>query len=122
MNSKTNRRRTRSATAILSRLTGPDPELRGVIETRKLETRIAEMILRAREREGLTQAQLAERVGTTQSVISRLEDADYDGHSLSMLRRVAAALHHRVELKLVRETTGPGGMRRGRASRQRARA
>jgi DNA-binding XRE family transcriptional regulator len=51
---------------------------------------------------GLTQKQLADRVGTTGSVISRLEDADYQGHSLAMLRRIAAALGKRVEIRFVR--------------------
>jgi transcriptional regulator with XRE-family HTH domain len=50
---------------------------------------------------GLTQQQLAERIGTTPSVISRLESADYRGHSLSMLRRIADALGKRVELRFV---------------------
>jgi transcriptional regulator with XRE-family HTH domain len=45
----------------------------------------------------MTQKELAARVGTTPSVISRLENDDYDGHSLAMLRRVAAALNRRVE-------------------------
>ncbi|NLX21224.1 MAG: transcriptional regulator, partial [Phycisphaerae bacterium] len=39
--------------------------------------------------------------GTTPSVISRLEDADYQGHSLSMLRRIAAALNQRVEIRFI---------------------
>jgi hypothetical protein len=38
-------------------------------------------------------------VGTTQSVISRLEDADYEGHSLPMLQRIAAALHKRLDVR-----------------------
>jgi ribosome-binding protein aMBF1 (putative translation factor) len=50
---------------------------------------------------GLSQKQLAELVGTTQSVISRLEDADYTGHSLDMLSRIAAALHFHLQVKLV---------------------
>ena len=50
---------------------------------------------------GLTQAELAKAVGTTQSVISQLEDAEYKGHSLTMLRRIAAALNTRVEIRLV---------------------
>jgi len=41
------------------------------------------------------------RVGTTPSVISRLDDDDYDGHSLAMLRRIAAALNKRVEIRFV---------------------
>ena len=45
--------------------------------------------------------QLAKLVGTTPSVICRLEDADYEGHSLAMLRRIAAALNKRVEIRFV---------------------
>ncbi|WP_165225447.1 helix-turn-helix transcriptional regulator [Aquisphaera insulae] len=54
-----------------------------------------------RTKAGLTQAGLAKLVGTTASVISRLEDADYDGHSLSMLRRIARALDRRVEVRFL---------------------
>jgi predicted transcriptional regulator len=50
---------------------------------------------------GMLQAELARRVGTTQSVISRLEDADYDGHSLAMLNRIAADLKQRVKIRFV---------------------
>jgi transcriptional regulator with XRE-family HTH domain len=55
----------------------------------------------------LIQQDLATRIGTTASVISRLEDADYSGHSLAMLRRIAAALGRRVEIQFptVREAT-----------------
>ena len=40
-------------------------------------------------------------IGTTASVICRLEDADYEGHSLAMLNRIAGALHRRVEIRFV---------------------
>ena len=46
----------------------------------------------------LTQKQLATLVGTTTSVICRLEDADYERRSPAMLRRIAGALNKRVEL------------------------
>ena len=45
----------------------------------------------------------AKLVGTTQSVISRLEDAGYSGHTLSMLDRIATVLHYRVVVRLVPE-------------------
>ncbi|HLY60702.1 MAG TPA: helix-turn-helix transcriptional regulator [Terriglobia bacterium] len=57
-----------------------------------------------REGSGLTQAELARIAGTTQSVIARLEDAEYAGRSLAMLERVAAACG--VTLKL-RAEKGP---------------
>lgn len=65
---------------------------------------IAEQIYILRMQAGLSQSQLAELVGTTQSVISRLEDADYTGHSLAMLRKIGLALHQRLEIQFVPET------------------
>jgi len=65
---------------------------------------IAEQIYILRTQAGLSQSQLAELVGTTQSVISRLEDADYTGHSLAMLRKIGVALHQRLGIQFVPET------------------
>jgi len=65
---------------------------------------VARKIYALRKRAGLTQQQLAKLVGTTTSVISRLEHADYEGHSLAMLRRIATALNKRVELRFVNAT------------------
>ena len=59
---------------------------------------LALLVREMREDAGLTQVELARMVGTTQSVIARLEDAEYMGHSLSMLERVAGACG--VNLKL----------------------
>ena len=101
------KRKTSDAGRILDRITGRDPKLRKAIEEQKLNVRVAEMILEAREAAGITQAELAKLVGTTQSVISRLEDADYEGRSLTMLQRIAEALHQRLEVRLVPEEAGP---------------
>lgn len=60
----------------------------------------ARMIYNARMEAGLSQKQMAEMVGTTQSVISRMEDADYGGHSLTMLSRIAKALNRRITVKM----------------------
>ena len=51
---------------------------------------------------GLSQKELAQRVGTTQQQISRLESPSYEGHSLSMLRRVAEVLGATVHIQLLR--------------------
>jgi ribosome-binding protein aMBF1 (putative translation factor) len=59
---------------------------------------LALLVREMREDAGLTQAQLARKAGTTQSVIARLEAAEYTGHSLSMLERIAGACG--VNLKL----------------------
>jgi ribosome-binding protein aMBF1 (putative translation factor) len=62
---------------------------------------IASRIYTLRTKAGLSQRQLAAKIGTSASVICRLEDADYTGHSLAMLRRIAAALNKRVEIRFV---------------------
>jgi ribosome-binding protein aMBF1 (putative translation factor) len=60
-----------------------------------------------RERAGLTQAELAKRTGTQPSQISRIEDADYNGHSMETLRRIATALHATLRIELVPEAGKP---------------
>ncbi len=59
---------------------------------------LALLVREMREDADLTQAELARKVGTKQSVIARLEDAEYTGHSLPMLERIAGACG--VNLKL----------------------
>jgi|SRR5215472_7569740 len=51
---------------------------------------LAVLVREMREDAGFTQGELARKMGTTQSVIARLEDAEYSGHSLSMLERIAS--------------------------------
>jgi ribosome-binding protein aMBF1 (putative translation factor) len=60
---------------------------------------LAVLVREMREDAGLTQAELAKKTGTTQSVIARLEDAEYTGHSLTMLERIAAACGIALKLR-----------------------
>jgi len=70
---------------------------------RATPSRASRLIRSLREEAGLTQQELAARVGTTQSVISRLESDEYEGHSLSMLVRIGAALDRRILVTAVGE-------------------
>jgi DNA-binding XRE family transcriptional regulator len=74
--------------------------LKGLEEARANEE-IARKILELRTAAGFTQSELARLIGTTTSVICRLEDADYEGHSLPVLRKIASALNQRVEIRFV---------------------
>ena len=71
------------------------------LEEERARDEVARKLFELRETAGLTQKELAKLVGTTPSVISRLEDSDYEGHSLSMLRRIGLALNKRVEIRFV---------------------
>lgn len=77
------------------------PGAEAALEQATLNALIAQAIYDLRLHAGLTQKQLAARVGTSHSVISRLEHSDYDGHSLRMLQRVCLAMDHRVQIRLV---------------------
>lgn len=94
-------KRTDDALKILENLTGSDSEMEGMVRESSLNATVAQLIYEARSKAGLTQQQLAVQVGTQQSVIARLEDADYEGHSLSMLQRIACALNQKVEINLL---------------------
>ena len=79
---------------------GKPSRLKNLEEARANEE-LARKIRELRTAAGLTQTQLAKLIGTTASVICRLEDADYEGHSLAMLRRIGAALNQRVQIRFV---------------------
>ena len=77
------------------------PESQELLREISLNARVAQLIYTMRKAKGLTQQQLADLIQTKQSVIARLEDADYEGHSLSMLHRISEALQQRVEISIV---------------------
>jgi DNA-binding XRE family transcriptional regulator len=71
------------------------------LEAARANEEVARKIHKLRTAASLTKTQLARLIGTTASVICRLEDADYEGHSLAMLRRIAGALNQRIEIRFV---------------------
>lgn len=77
------------------------PERLAELEEERANAQVARKVYELRKKAGLTQQELAKLAGTTASVICRLENADYQGHSLSMLRRIAAAVDKRVEIRFV---------------------
>ena len=86
---------TNDALKILQKMTADDRKIEEMVQESSLNAELAQLIYNARKQAGLTQQQLADRIGTKQSVIARLEDADYEGHSLSMLQKIAQALNQR---------------------------
>ncbi|NLX95360.1 MAG: helix-turn-helix transcriptional regulator [Rhodopirellula sp.] len=93
-------KRTSAVEVLRNRYVKNDPKRKASVAAERLNAEIARLLHDMRTEAGLTQGQLAELVGTTQSVISRLEDSDYDGHSLSMLSRIAEALHKKLSVSM----------------------
>ena len=93
-------KKTNDALKILENIHRNDSELQEMVITASINAEVAQLIYEARTQAGLTQKQLADLVGTKQPVIARLEDADYEGHSLSMLQKIASALNKQVKISL----------------------
>ena len=95
----TRKEKTSDAVQILrNRYVKDDCQRKASVEAERVNVQVARMIYDHRNDAGLTQKELAQLVGTTQSAISRLEDADYEGHSLSMLNRIAEALKQKLSV------------------------
>jgi DNA-binding XRE family transcriptional regulator len=78
-----------------------DEDMKKLVEEEFEKLKIGQQIYDLRKESNLTQDELADMVGTTGSVISRLESAEYDGHSLKMLERIAVALGKKVSISIV---------------------
>ncbi|TKB54043.1 MAG: helix-turn-helix transcriptional regulator [Nitrospira sp.] len=80
------------------------PDVRREYEGLKEEFEILDEILKARAEAGVTQAELAARIGTTQSAVARLETAmGKHSPSIGTLKRYASALGYRLQVRLVKE-------------------
>ena len=93
--------KTKDALKIIDRITGDDQDLKRLIAEETVNAQVAQMIYEARTKAGLTQGELAKLVGTRSSVIARLEEANYEGHPLTLLQRIAAALDKRLEIRFL---------------------
>ncbi len=83
-------RKRKSATRILfDRYYRGRPEKVAALKQTRQELALGRKIRALREERGMSQAQLAKALSTQAPAISRIEDADYDGHSLRILRKIA---------------------------------
>jgi len=81
-----------------------DPELATEFEIARDRAYLGLKIARLRAARGMSQAQLASRLNTSQSVISRYESADYTNYNLETLRRLADALGAELTVDLEERT------------------
>ena len=85
------------------------PDVRREYDRLSDEFAFLDEILKARAESGLSQAEVAARIGTTQSAVARLESAG-GGHSPSIttLQRYASALGYKVQVRLVKDSATAG--------------
>jgi len=96
------------------------PDVRHEYDALREEFELLDEILRARAEAGFTQAELAERIGTTQSAVARMESAiGKHSPSIATLKRYANALGYRLQVRLVKQrgVAGRSTRTRGKSSR-----
>ncbi|OGW55046.1 MAG: hypothetical protein A2Z46_05215 [Nitrospirae bacterium RBG_19FT_COMBO_55_12] len=77
-----------------------NPQFKKAWEDLDPEFQVLKAMIKAREKTGISQAELARRVGTKQSVISRLERGAFSKATLETIKKMADALDMRLEIKL----------------------
>jgi transcriptional regulator with XRE-family HTH domain len=93
--------KTKDFAKVIQRRLAGDSKLRAGVEQELLHFSMGALLYEHRTKAGLTQKELAKLTDTHQSVIARLEDADYSGHSLTMLARIATALGAELKIEFV---------------------
>jgi len=80
-----------------------DPKFRETFEEPDEDVFIetAYQLIQLRKKAGITQGQLAKKLGVSQQAVARLESLSYKGHSLSTLQKIADAFHKKLKLQFV---------------------
>jgi len=78
-----------------------DPEAREIYKEEAAKKELWLQLVEARQAAGLTQAELARRLGVSQAQVARIEKSGYDSYTLNTLRRYVQALGKRLEVAVV---------------------
>jgi HTH-type transcriptional regulator/antitoxin HipB len=77
-----------------------DPEFRAVYEEEAAKKELWLQLVEARQAAGLTQAEVAKRLGVSQAQVARIEKRGYDAYTLTTLRRYVRALGDEYSLEV----------------------
>jgi ribosome-binding protein aMBF1 (putative translation factor) len=100
------KRTTSASKVIFNRFYKNRPDRQASLEQTAADVALGDRIHELRTRAGLSQKELADLIGTQPSAICRIEDADYQGHSVETLRRIARALKVQLKIEFIPENRG----------------
>lgn len=86
------------AVELMDRWYGGDPEWDQMVIEEEIKARVGQIVYHLRTEAGLSQTRLAEMTGVTQAMISKLENADYEGDYFGLLLRVCFVLHKKLDV------------------------
>lgn len=100
------KRKISDAVELLDRWYGGDSEWDRLVAAEELNMQVGQAVHDLRTAAHLTQQQLADATGTTQSIISKVENADYEGSAIEILRRVCFALGRKMSVSCASGDSG----------------
>lgn len=81
-----------------------DPQRRAIYEEEAAKSELWLQLVEARREAGLTQKQMAQRLGVSQAQVARIEKEGYDAYTLNTLRRYVKALGEGFALEVAIRT------------------
>jgi DNA-binding XRE family transcriptional regulator len=91
-------KKTTDAVDLMDRWYGGDPEWDQMVIEEEIKARVGQIVYHLRTEAGLSQTRLAEMTGVTQAMISKLENADYEGDYFGLLLRACFVLHKKLDV------------------------
>lgn len=92
-------KKTTDAIELMNKWYGGDEEWDQMLIDERLRVQVGQIVYDLRTESGLSQETLAKMAGTSQSIISRVENADYEGSALEMLYRICSVLHKQLKVE-----------------------
>lgn len=92
------RKKVTDAVELMDRWYGSIPGWDDMVAEEELNMQIGQAVYDLRHKVGLSQTDLAKLTGTTQAIISKVENADYDGNPMEILKRVCFAVHVTIRI------------------------
>ena len=99
-------KKTSDAIELMNKWYGGDEEWDQMLVEERLKAQVGQVVCDLRTEAGLSQEALAKLAGTSQSIVSRVENADYEGSALEMLYRICLALHRQVKVERLDKQIG----------------
>jgi ribosome-binding protein aMBF1 (putative translation factor) len=99
-------KKTSDAVKLMNKWYGGDADWDQMLVEERLKVQVGQTVYDLRTEAGLSQEALAKLAGTSQSIVSRVENADYAGSALEMLYRICLALHRQVKVERLGQHVG----------------
>ena len=99
--------RVKDAVELIEKWYGQTPGWNEMVAEEQLKMDVGQVVCDLRTSLGMTQSEFADLVKVKQPIISEIENANYNGNTIEIFKRVCLALHMRIRVTCERPSTSP---------------